>query len=91
MINFNNPLNDNTVVNLLYWGSFNRFCGSLKLVNWFPGYYETQALNIRMLPFFLANILPTQIYFYKFDLYSATTAVNEVGTHILTLGGTLTS
>ena len=44
-----------------------------------------------MLPFFLANALPTQIYFYKFDLYSATTAVNEVGTQVLSLGGTLTS
>ena len=41
MINFNNPLDDNTVVNLLYWGSFNRFCGSMKRVNWFPNYYET--------------------------------------------------
>ena len=50
-----------------------------------PGYYESNGNNVRVLPYYLANLGSVMIYYYTFDLYTATTEKNTVSSNTITL------
>jgi hypothetical protein len=83
---FNTPLTKDLKLNLLYWGPYLRYCGTMQNVNWMPGYYEAKGYNVRRLPYYLASLGQSVIYYYYFDIETVTANKNQpTGNTITTL------